>query len=153
MEKCCYAQVQNRFWLLIHDRVNSRNLLHRKSFHLPSYSYELCQSNTEETTLHLFWDCDFSLNSCNSIIGHRSRGISVFGEILLTIQALPAPIAMEVTIMGCWNIWMQRNGKIFKAQSASVHHGELYLTWICSCSDTESKPNLKLNYLIGLTSF
>ena len=30
------------FWLLLHDRLNTRNLLSRKYFHLPSYSCVLC---------------------------------------------------------------------------------------------------------------
>lgn len=65
------------FWLLLHDRVNTRNLLHRKSFHLPSYNCELCHSNTEETSLHLFWDCDFAFSCWESILGHRHRGVSL----------------------------------------------------------------------------
>jgi hypothetical protein len=49
------------FWLLMHDRANTWNLLHRKSFHLPSYNCALCTSNTEETALHMFWDYNFAL--------------------------------------------------------------------------------------------
>ena len=108
------------FWLLLHDRVNSRNLLHRKSFYLPSYECVLCHTHTMETSMHLLWDCDFALNSWSSILGQRYRGISVFDEVSLSIQALSTPIAMEVIIMGCWNIWMQRNGVILKAILASV---------------------------------
>lgn len=89
------------FWLLLHDRVNSRNLLHRKSFHLPLYNCELCHSSTEETALHLFWDCNFAFSCWESILGHRNRGISVYDEITLLAQALPTPIGMEIIIMGC----------------------------------------------------
>ena len=42
------------FWMLLNDRVNTRKLLQRKSFHLPSYNCELCDAHTEETALHLF---------------------------------------------------------------------------------------------------
>lgn len=108
------------FWLLLYDRVNTRNLLHRKSFHLPTYSCELCQDNMEETTLHLFWDCPFALACWDSIVSHRNRRISSHDEIMFISQTLPSPIAMEITIMGCWHIWMQRNGKLFKAQTPSV---------------------------------
>uniref|UniRef100_A0A8R7QYH8 Reverse transcriptase zinc-binding domain-containing protein n=1 Tax=Triticum urartu TaxID=4572 RepID=A0A8R7QYH8_TRIUA len=45
------------FWLLLHDRVNSRNLLKRKSMALRSYDCTLCNDRTEETSHHLFWDC------------------------------------------------------------------------------------------------
>ena len=42
------------FWLLLHDRVNTRNMLQRRSFHLPSYNCALCQMNTffGTVTLH-----------------------------------------------------------------------------------------------------
>lgn len=43
-----------------------------------------------------------------------------YEEITLLAQALPTPIAMEILIMGCWNIWIQRNGKIFKSQPYSI---------------------------------
>ena len=106
--------------MLLYDRVNTISLLHRKNFYLPSYKCELCQDNTEETTLHLFWDCHFALSCWDSIIQNRSRGISIRDEVVITMQAFPSNIAMEIVIMGCWHIWMQRNSKIFQAQAASV---------------------------------
>ena len=41
-------------------------------------------------------------------------------EIMLLVQALPPTIALEIAIVGCWHIWMQRNSKIFTAQPASI---------------------------------
>jgi hypothetical protein len=108
------------FWFVLHDRVNSRNLLHRKSFHLPSYNCELCHQHTEETALHLFWDCEFASECWGSILGRWKRGISIFDEITLLTEAFPPNIAMKISIMGCWNIWMQRNGKIFRSQPRAV---------------------------------
>uniref|UniRef100_A0A8R7TS57 Reverse transcriptase zinc-binding domain-containing protein n=1 Tax=Triticum urartu TaxID=4572 RepID=A0A8R7TS57_TRIUA len=55
------------FWLLLHDRVNTRNLLKRKSMFLNLYECALCNDKTEETSLHLFWDCPFSMQCWNSI--------------------------------------------------------------------------------------
>lgn len=48
------------FWLLIRDRLNTRNLLKRKGMPLPDYSYVLCNTNIEETWLHLFFECNLS---------------------------------------------------------------------------------------------
>lgn len=42
------------FWLLLYDRVNTRNLLRRKSMFLESYDCVLCNDKAEETSLHLF---------------------------------------------------------------------------------------------------
>uniref|UniRef100_A0A8R7U6Y7 Reverse transcriptase zinc-binding domain-containing protein n=1 Tax=Triticum urartu TaxID=4572 RepID=A0A8R7U6Y7_TRIUA len=55
------------FWLLLHDRVNTRNLLKRKSMVLSSYDCALCNDSTEETCHHLFWDCPFALHCWNII--------------------------------------------------------------------------------------
>lgn len=58
------SRVQNKhkffFWLLLRDRLNTRNLLHRKNMFLESYSYVLCIEDTEETITHLFFDFPFS---------------------------------------------------------------------------------------------
>lgn len=89
------------FWFLLHDRSNTRNLLQRKNFHLPSYNCELCNTASKETLLHLFWDCLFALQCWDSLTHHRERGISVLDQIMLTLQELPTKFAMEVIIMTC----------------------------------------------------
>lgn len=109
------------FWLLLHDRVSSRSLLKRKNFLLQSYECAICQDHVEETSLHLLWDCHFALSCWDSIAPHRCRGVSAFDNIISLKQCFPAPIAMDIVIMGCWNIWMQRNGKIFKAVPPGIH--------------------------------
>jgi hypothetical protein len=48
------------FWLLLMDRLNTRNLLKRKNRHLDDYNCVLCNTNTEETCFHLFFTCPFS---------------------------------------------------------------------------------------------
>jgi hypothetical protein len=46
------------FWLLL-ERLNTRNLLKRKHFTLPSYNCVVCQGNVEETVEHLFFGCPY----------------------------------------------------------------------------------------------
>ena len=108
------------FWMLIHDRVNTRNLLNRKSFHIPSYNCVLCALDTEETSQHLIWDCPFALGCCDSITTERFRGISIYDEVMNNRVAFPRGVAMEITIMGAWHIWMQRNDYIFHARRPSI---------------------------------
>ena len=50
-----------------------------------------------------------------------TENIFVYDEVLLLSQALPTPIAMEIIIMGCRNIWIKRNGKIFNSKLFSLH--------------------------------
>lgn len=99
------------FWLLLHDRLSTRNLLHRRSMYLEDYNCALRTDSTEETLSHLFWNCPFSLACWFSILPTKQRGISTYDEILLTRYLLPKDIAMEIIIMGCWSTWMVRNDK------------------------------------------
>ena len=43
------------FWLLLRDRINTRNLLRRKNMDLQNYNCVLCNSDGEETSMHLFF--------------------------------------------------------------------------------------------------
>jgi hypothetical protein len=53
----CSTQKKHKafFWLLLNDRLSTRNLLKRKNRVLPSYDCVLCHFLVEETLDHLFW--------------------------------------------------------------------------------------------------
>jgi hypothetical protein len=99
------------FWLLLHDRVNTRNLLKRKSFSLESHTCVFCHEDTKETARHLFWDCGFSQDCWHNILHNKKLGISFMDGILLTRAELPRHIAIEIIIQGCWAIWDKEMGK------------------------------------------
>ena len=40
---------------------------------------------------------------------------------MLASQVLPDQISLEIIIMDCWNIWMQRNGLIFNGTRSSLN--------------------------------
>ena len=50
------------FWLLLQDRLNTRDLLARKQFHIENYNCVLCSQGMSEEYIHLFFECDFSRN-------------------------------------------------------------------------------------------
>ena len=108
------------FWMLLYDRVSTRNMLHRKNMYLPDYNCALCLDRTQETLIHLFWDCHFAFNCWNCILPNIQRGISTYDEIGMMITLLPQDLAMEIIIMGCWAIWMVRNDKIFNSIPTSI---------------------------------
>lgn len=53
MEKC-----QSFFWLLLYDWFNTKTK--SKTFYLNCYDFVFCNENSEETSLHLLWDCIFA---------------------------------------------------------------------------------------------
>jgi hypothetical protein len=50
------------FWLLMNDRLSTRNIFRRKNMHLDSYN---CVPNLEETVTHFFLECPFAKNCWN----------------------------------------------------------------------------------------
>jgi hypothetical protein len=53
------------FWLLLKDRLSTRNILKRKNRALPSYDCVLCPLQSEETLEHLFLNCPFAVSYWN----------------------------------------------------------------------------------------
>ena len=129
-------------WLLLHDMINSRNLLNRKSMHLNDYNCALCSDNTEEKLLHLFCNCPFALQCWESIILSKLRGISVFDDFQLAMAQLPPDIALDIVSMGCWGIWSIRNDKIFRAAAPHIQGWKFYLQeglWAAQIKEKHSK--------------
>jgi hypothetical protein len=55
------------FWLLLMDRLNTRNILRRKNQHLDDFNCVLCNMGSEETCFHLFFSCPFSTSCWSSL--------------------------------------------------------------------------------------
>lgn len=89
------------FRLILHDRLNTRDLLCKKNFHMTSYNCLLCSDQFEETLCHIFWDCPFALQCWSSIVPSKKRGISFYDEVMLTMEMLPNELALDIIIMGC----------------------------------------------------
>jgi hypothetical protein len=64
----CQPKHKVFFWLLINDKLSTRNILKRKNMHLDSYNCVLCSLLTEETMSHVFVDRSFA-RMCWDIIG------------------------------------------------------------------------------------
>lgn len=82
--------------------------------HLDDLFCPSCNQQAEETPMHMLWDCHFALTCWHSITPAKKRCTSVYEEVRLTMAHLPKPIAMEIVMLGCWNIWLQRNGHVFR---------------------------------------
>lgn len=115
------------FWLVAHCRINTRSHLLRKGMHLHNPHCPNCNQKAEETALHLLWDCNFAQDCWSTLIPHKARGTSVYEETLLAATQLPKQFAIEIVILGCWNIWQQRNGKIFRGLQHSIHSWRFHL--------------------------
>jgi hypothetical protein len=55
------------FWLLLKNRLNTKNLLRRKNMNPDSFYCEMCLLQKEENLRHLFFRCPFAKNCRNQI--------------------------------------------------------------------------------------
>jgi hypothetical protein len=107
------------FWLLVQDRLSTRNILRRKNMFLPSYNCVLCEEAIEETVDHLFLHCELA-KECWSLVGlvvpQSQDPFQILEEFRIRLNV---PFFMEVIIIMCWSIWTVRNNLIFRGQEAS----------------------------------
>jgi hypothetical protein len=102
------------FWLLLQDRVSTRNLLRRRSMVLPSYNCVACLDGVEETAVHLFLECSFA-RSCWSLLGVTIiSSPDTFQRLGSIREQLNVPFDLEIIILMSWCIWLIRNDEIFR---------------------------------------
>ena len=95
--------------------------------YLPDYNCALCSHHTDETAMHLFWDCPFAMACWDPILPDKQRGVSSHDEISLAMNTLPSEIAFDIIIMGCWGLWSVRNDKIFIYAPPHLNTWKFYL--------------------------
>jgi uncharacterized protein YcgL (UPF0745 family) len=116
----CQPKHKIFFWLLLKDRLSTRNLLRRKNMILESYDCVLCQRRTEETLLHLFFACPFA-QSCWSSIGFNIQNQSdIFNALDLIRGQANHEFFLLSAILMTWSIWGARNDYISKGIQPSL---------------------------------
>jgi hypothetical protein len=95
------------------DRLNTRNLLGRKNFHLPSYTCATLHYADEEKLIHLCWTCPFAMECWDFICPSRGRNLSVMENIEDLKNKINLPFGMDIIIIAAWSIWIVRKNMIF----------------------------------------
>ena len=113
-QSSCQPKHKVFFWQLLHDRVNTRNLLRRKKFVLEDYNCAVGGCPLEETLHHLFWGCPFVQQCWDFICPTRAPNLSVLEAFQDLKDKIRYPFYMEIIILGAWAIWITRNNKIFE---------------------------------------
>jgi hypothetical protein len=102
----CSNKLKVFSWLLLMDRLNTRNLLRRRNFQIENGNYNcvLCRENLEETALHLFFTCPFS-RACWEKIGVLWNFNLPFYNIMKDARQNSNNFFMETFIIAAWGIW------------------------------------------------
>ena len=118
----CICQPKHKvfFWLLLKDRLNTRNILKRKNTHLDSFNCVLCLQNTKETCQHLFLQCPFA-KQCWEMIYVDIPLNETFPELSDYLKdRLHSQFFLTAVVLICWTIWTARNDLIFKGIQPSL---------------------------------
>jgi hypothetical protein len=116
----CLPKHKFFFWLLLQDRLNTRDLLLRKKFQLQSSKCVLCMENEEETLAHLFFSCDFSQVIWWKIGEEWNTDLQLIDMILDNSIRSANPFFKVAMMAGCWSIWNHRNKIIFDNEQRSI---------------------------------
>lgn len=117
----CSCQNKHKvfFWLLIKDRLSTRELLRRKNMTLPNFNYVLCNGSIEESLIHLFLDCPFAIQCWAWINVQVEQSADPFQNLDNFKVQLQVPFFMEIIVLMSWTIWKIRNDMIFRQENPS----------------------------------
>jgi hypothetical protein len=121
----CQPKHKVFFWLLLKDRLNTRNILRRKNMELASFDCVFCVNSTEETAQHLFLQCPFA-GQCWDSIQIEAPMNTNFPEAVSQIKdQIQSSFFMETIILMSWSIWKTRNNQIFEGIPPSIGSAKL----------------------------
>lgn len=102
-------------WLLMMDRLNTKDIMQRKHWHVDSGpECVLCNAAILETKDHLFFECDFARHCWEFLHIPWAESGSFSEDFVHAKAAFPGPCFMEVFACAVWNIWRARNDFIFR---------------------------------------
>jgi hypothetical protein len=135
------------FWLLLHDRLSTRNMLRRRNMALPSFECALCSLQVEETREHLFLECSFAQNAWGLLNLHPT-----LGPLFETLESFKVQLGvnffMDIIILFSWGIWMERNDFIFKGKQPDIDslkaRFKSEFTWVILIAKVVRKPSMSL---------
>ena len=104
-------------WLILIDRLSTRELLRRKNMKLEDYTCVLCTSQTEESLFHLPIDCPFASTCWNQLGLQIKPQMNLFQNLEIFRRQHHVPFYTEIIILMCWTIWQTRNGLILATSS------------------------------------
>jgi hypothetical protein len=110
----CSMKGKAFFWLLLMDRLNTRDMLQRRHLSIQDGpSCRICNLDILEDMSHLFFTCPFAQNCWNSLAIYWDVNLDLFDMIQSAFGNFGQSFFMEVVGTACWQIWLKRNALIF----------------------------------------
>jgi len=124
----CQGKHKFFFWLILKDRLSTRDMIRRRGMHLDDYHCVLCQQSTEESTMHLLFYCPFAKDCWNLVNFQFTDHLSVLETFQAWNSLLKVKFSLDLFTLFCWGIWMVRNNVIFRSKNPTVDGGKRYVT-------------------------
>ena len=109
-------------WLLLVDRLNTRNMLRRRHYNVANnvYTCMLCQIPPEEIVEHLFFACPFN-QRCWAKVGMLWPTLGDRVSLLHGGRdGWRQPLFMDIFQMATWSLWKERNNKHFRRVEPTI---------------------------------
>ena len=108
-------------WLLLKDRLNTKDLMVRKNWHIEDGpNCVLCAASVLETSDHLFFECGFARAAWEEINIVWNLNLSMAPRCMEAKRLFTGPCFIEIIACAAWNIWKMRNDCIFRNQNPSL---------------------------------
>ena len=152
--------MQNRFGLLVSDMMPIYMIMPRYS-HNYSLFYLLLDSNSfthhntyalehpirfahaHEDRDHLFFTCQFSTRVWNYLNIQWLAGLTTAQCLFAARKSFGKPFFREVVYLAAWNIWLLRNGRIFRHERPSFAAWKRNFIHDVTLHSHRFKPSLK----------
>lgn len=126
-------------YLLLNDKLLTREVLMRRSFTVQDTSCPLCDQCGLETAQHLFFECRFACLLWNKIALLVGQTVMVRADSIQetwrnSYEGFKGSRRMRIkwealVSAACWMLWRQRNCKVFEDK---VQHPDVAVQWIMS---------------------
>jgi hypothetical protein len=100
-KSCCLPKQKFFFWVLVQDRLNTKELMRRKNFFVESKYCVLCDEQIEESMFHLFFSCDFSQNFWWKLGEEWNVELDIMDMIIDARDRSQNTFFKEIMISGC----------------------------------------------------
>jgi hypothetical protein len=119
-KSCCTMKFKVFAWLLLSDRLNTRDLLQQRHWKVAEDTHcELCPSHSYEHRIYLFFECNFSARIWNYLQVEWIPSNDLQTVVSIARSQFAKPFFMEVLIVACRYIWLIGNGNFFHNERPS----------------------------------
>jgi hypothetical protein len=98
---------------MLHSRLNTKDMMTKKNFFVEFNDCILCEECSQETIMHLFFECSFSQSFWWAIHIEWNTDMHIHDMIKESKIRYSIQFIMDIIINGYWSLWDQRDDAIF----------------------------------------